>query len=221
MTDYRDFLNNPRYKVTIVGLTGGSISAVMQNDLAIAGGNDFTTVGDIVSEIPIAGNIKNLKDKASGLVKVTGRSVISELETRLVWSNSLKPNLNIEMTFYNDEARSNSDPKSAIYQYKAIKSAVLPTKQGSFFKAPLGYKVASLNSKKKVVSGSPSGVLAIEIGGWFRASNMVMTSESFQMSKEVNSLGQPLFITGSITLEPFRAITFEEFEDYFIETNFG
>jgi len=210
MSDYRDFLSNKKYQVVIAGLSGGPVVAVMQNDLSIAGGNDFTTAGEVLRDVPIAGAALTVKDKAASLVKIAGRSVTSQFETRLAWSNSLKPNFTIEMTFYQDDANAND---SILSQYKRIKSAVLPTAQGKFYKAPLGYKIGNLKGQ----SLRPSGTLSIQIGEWFRATNVVMVSENFTFSKEVNINGQPLFATGSITLEPFKAVTYKEYQDYFID----
>ena len=208
-TTYRDILANKKYQIVIAGLTGGPVIASMQNDLAIAGGNDFTTAGEVLRDVPIAGQALAIKDKVGGVVKLTGRSVTSQFETRLAWSNSLKPNFTLEMTFYNDSATATDD---VLAQYLRIKSAVLPTAQGKFFKAPLGYKIGSAQGQTL----QPTGTISVEVGEYFRATKMVMIAESFTFSKEVNILGQPLFATGSVTLEPFKAITYEEFQDYFI-----
>lgn len=209
--NYRQLLANKKYQVLITGLTGGSVTALHQTDLAITGGNDYSTASEVLRDVPIAGQVLDLKDKAGGLIKLTGRSVMSQFETRLAWSNSLKPNFAVDMTFYSDDSDAND---TVLKQYLRIKSGVLPTAQGAFFRAPLGYKIGTVKGQ----SLAPTGTLSFEIGEWFRGTNMIMVSENFTFSKEVNSKGHPILCTGSVVFEPFKAITYDEFKDYFRTT---
>lgn len=208
---FRELLLNKKHQVIIVGLTGGSVTAINTSDTPISGGNDFTTAGEVLRDLPISGQILETKDKAASLVKLTGRSAVSQFETRLAWSNSLKPNFQVDLTLYSEETFPSTNPNSPLNQYLRIKSGVLPSAQGKFFRAPLGYKIADGRGN----SLAPTGTLSLEIGEWFRATKLVMTSENFSFSRETNSLGDPLFIQGSVTLEPYKAITYDEFQDYF------
>jgi hypothetical protein len=92
---------------------------------------------------------------------------------------------------------------------RRIQSAVLPTlsnrrgRQGFFFNAPLGYK---LNGQ---------GTVILSVGKWFRASRLVITDTNLVPSREVLSNGMPQSVTGSITLEPYELITYQQFANYF------
>jgi hypothetical protein len=220
MTYYDDFKNNENYKITLK-LSDASVkgkpttrivTAVLQNDIALAGGNDFTTAGDAIGTIPAFGDAQNLRNKAEGAFKLAGKSLATQFESALVWSNSLKPNINIEMTFYQDSINN----KDIMEDYLNIKSAVLPNSFGAAFSSPLGYSITRNKLKLKGNKLNPKGLISLQIGTWLRMTGMVMVSESFTMSKEVNALGNPLFITGSITLEPYKALTYKEFKKYFI-----
>lgn len=230
MTIYSDLKAEENYRIKLVlsDFSDGKrevsrvVTAVLQNDISIAGGNDFTTARDIIAETPIAGTIAGFKDKFAAQTKVFGKSVTTQLETGLAWSNSLKPNISVEMTFYQEDATQGD----ILSDYMKIKAAVLPSGVGAFFKAPLGYRLVEDLARitKKASEGKttpiikPKGLVTLQIGKWLRMTGMVMISESFTFSKEVNSNGQPLFITGSVTLEPFQALTYAQFQKYFIKT---
>lgn len=203
LTEYKKLLDNPNYRIIISGLKGKPVTAVLQNEFAVAGGNDFTTAGEVARELPIAGKILAIKDKFAAAAKTTGRSTLTQLETRLVWNNSLKPNFTVEMFFYQESI---FDSDLIQDQYLRLKSASLPTKQGkNFFRAPRRYNPLA-----------GTGTLSLQIGSWFRATKLLLINESFSFSKEVAPNGRPLFIVGSITLEPHQGLTLKEYEDYFI-----
>lgn len=198
--DYLLNLNNPNYRVIIAGLDGGPVTGTLINEMPIAGGNQFSSAKEITESIPIVGKAISVKDKASNLVNISGRSSLTEAETRLVWTGSSKPQFTIDLYFYQISA---DQTPSTTDIMKRVQSSVLPSKSGVFFKAPLGYKI------------NGSGTLALSIGRWFRATNLVTINTNLVPSKEVNVNGIPLVVSGSVTLEPFRGITFKEFSDYF------
>lgn len=213
---YDDLKDNANYQIVLIlddqaNKKTRTVTSVLQNDISLAGGNDFTTAGDILRDFPIAGKALQIKDKATASSKALGKSIVTQFETSLVWSNSLKPVLNVEMTFYQDSL---STQKDILEDYLAIKAAVLPSAQGEFYKSPLGFKIGDL--KKRTLK--QQGMVSIQIGKWFKMVNAVIVSESFTFSKEVNREGKPLFITGSVSLEPSKAITYSQFQKYFINT---
>lgn len=193
------------YRIIIAGLSGGPVTGSLSADFALGGGNDFTSAGEALRDIPIAGKALKVKDGFSNILNISGRSATSELETRKVWNNSLIPDIPIELELYQSDANA----ESIMEKMKRIKSGVYPTRDGAFFTAPLGYKFKGKNSR------NASGTLTLQIGTWFRAPDLVMVSESTTFSKEVNSKGTPISIKMSITFQPFKAITYDEFLDYF------
>jgi hypothetical protein len=194
------------YKIIIAGLDGGPVTGAIEADFGFAGGNDFSTAGEALKDLPIAGNLIDLKNKITNLATISGRSATTELETRKVWNNSLIPDIPLQFTLY----QANANDESIIDKVKRIKSAVYPTRAGAFFKAPLGYRFVGQNSRQA------RGTLTVQIGTWFRAFNLVMTSENVTFSKEVNVNGSPIRANVSVTLQPFRAITYEEMQSWFL-----
>lgn len=229
MTIYSQLKANENYKIRLVlnDFTSGKtiprvVTAVLQNDIAFTGGNDFTTAKDIISNIPISGKISQTTAQVGNISKIFGKSTTTSLETGLAWNNSIKPLITLEMTFYQEDA----EDGDILTDYMKIKSAVLPSGTNSFFKAPLGYRLVEdlARISKDVVSGNlpdvanPRGLITCQVGKWLRMTGMVMKDESFTFSKEVNSNGTPLFCTGSVTLEPYQALTYAQFQKFFIKT---
>lgn len=203
---------NDNYKFVIAS-DKWSVTGVMSNEMPIAGGNDFQSAKDVLDSLPIVGKALAIKDSFGNVFKLSGRSAITDFESRLVWNSSQKPQFALEYKFYNASTAISTSARGAMTQAKQLQATVLPTKgapaigrKGTFFRAPLGYKF---------LTNKVSGVLSLQIGAWFRATNLLATSTNFTPSIQVMQNGQPLFVTGSITLEPFQAITYEEFLAYF------
>lgn len=211
---YDDFNNSSdndvkNYKVIIAGLTGGPVAGSLTSEFAIGGGNDFTSAGELLRDIPVVGAALEAKNKFSGVTNISGRSATTELETRKVWNNSLIPDIPIEVEFY----QSSTQVESIMEKMKRIKSAVFPTRAGAFFRAPLGYRFTGNNSR------NATGTLTVQIGTWFRATGLLLVSESTTFSKEVNSNGHPISMKVQLTFQPFRAITYDEYLQYFRTAN--
>lgn len=79
------------------------------------------------------------------------------------------------------------------------------------FRAPLDYAPAFGRAEA-------AGTVTMRIGRWFSASNLVVNTVNFSFSEIPTEGGKPLWAEGSINLEPFRAITFQEFRNYFVAT---
>lgn len=210
LRNYNDYnLNNEdakNYKIIIAGLQGGPVTGAVESDLGLAGGNDFSSAGDILKDIPIVGSLIAQKDKIQNLASVSGRSATTEMETRKVWNNSLIPDIPIEFTLY----QSNANDLSIMDKVKRIKSAVYPSRAGAFFKAPLGYRFVGQNARQA------QGTLTVQIGRWFRAFGLVMSSVNVTFSKEVNANGHPIEAKVSCTFQPYRSITYDEYLSWFL-----
>lgn len=78
----------------------------------------------------------------------------------------------------------------------------------SRFRAPLGYAPAFGRAEAK-------GTVTMRIGRWFSASNLIINTANFNFADVPTEGGKPLWAEGSVSLEPFRAITYQEFRNYF------
>lgn len=208
LTEYERYLNNPRYQVRIVGLQGGPVIGVMTNEFSIAGANDFGSLRDYIKDIPIVGQFSETVKNATKLNGLMGVSNVIEAETRKVWGSSGAPQFSIDLLFYN----SNAEDKDGLLEiYKRIKSGSLPSKNGVFFNAPLGYRFKSKNGL------GADGTISLSIGKWFLATGLVMISENFTFANKMNSKGHPIYATAQMTFEPYKQITLEEFKGYIRE----
>lgn len=193
------------YKVIIAGLAGGPVTGSLSANFAFGGGNQYQSFADLAGDIPVIGKGIDLKNKLATGLRLAGRSAVTELETRKVWNSSEIPDFPIEMTLY----QTSTDNESIMDKMRRINSAVYPTRNGAFFKAPLGYRFTGQNSR------NAQGTVSLSIGTWFRALGLVVSNVSQNFTKEVNSNGHPIEITMTITFQPFRAITYDEWLQYF------
>lgn len=121
------------------------------------------------------------------------------------WTGTSKPIFNLRLVFV--AFREEDDikiPISRLYETVYPGSTTGPTK-GNFLKAPLGYQAAGLSAR---------GTVAVQVGTWFFATQQNMRSVSFTFSKQTLQSGKPLFAQGSISFEPFRAITIYDMKRY-------
>jgi hypothetical protein len=205
-------------------LNAPGVQGIMLNDLSINGSNDFSQAVQSQVADKLSGVVDTLSTGVGALGQFGGADggAISEAiqnfaprtlgQTIMRWGGSSKPVFNISLLFLKIRTRDNIAQKvTSLYQ------TVLPLEQDQTvvggnsltrIRAPLGY----IATTEKVAQGT----LALSVGSWFRATNLVMRDVSFTFSKEVSTDGFPLYAVGSVTLEPFRMISFREFEAYFI-----
>jgi len=207
---------------TGVGTESSRIRAVVLGDFTISAGNDFNS--------PLATSaLENLSQKANilkgavqsglnkaGVNKDLGGQINfkNQAQTTLFWTGSKKPTFNLDLLFIT-LSRGYDVREEVLKLYESV----FPTKglRGLTLNAPLGY------------DGTGRGTFAVQLGTWFRARNLVMTSVNFTFSQsqtiingipgqpdDANSRFAPLYARGSISFEPFRDIFFNEFKGYFI-----
>lgn len=218
---------NEFYKFLVVG-GGINVEGHMQNELSIGGQNVFTDVGAVIGELAdVAGGVSKTLASVVGIAsaikkglnvanRVASQSKVTDIESRLIWEGSEKPQFQIEYTFYNNSQDFATSTKGALSQALSLQKAVLPSKgapakgrPGVFFRSPLGYKPKTGGNKVA------QGTLTLAIGKWFRASELVVRSTNFTPSTQVLGNGHPVLVKGSITLEPSELITYETFLGYF------
>jgi hypothetical protein len=196
---------NSKYSLVKVSGSGVSLEGVLQNDLGVSGQNDFDT-GFMGSEM-FQGVLEKKAELQRTITLGTGGAAgadtsgtIQEM-TKLNWTGSQKPLFTVEIALValKDDATYDVVKKSM----QAMK-CVYPNKKLGVFEAPLGYN-----------PGNAAGTLNLTIGKWFRARNLVMRSANFTYSRVCLKSGKPLYALGSVTLEPYQAITYGEFRSYF------
>lgn len=221
--------DNPNFSQgqVFISLPNGSgsqrIPALLQGEFTVSGGNAFNNPLASSAQANLSEKLNVGKAAIESVANIAGREVnlgsqiqLKTLQqTALFWTGSEKPRFNIDLLFIamrrGDDVREFVEP---LYQ------TVFPTlgEGGVFLRAPFGYSVDG--------KGNASGTFAVQLGQWFRATRQVMTSVSFTYSQEMVPLNgsptqeptqfAPLFARGSISFEPYRDITFREFQGYFL-----
>ena len=90
------------------------------------------------------------------------------------------------------------------------------TTLSGLLKAPLGYGVSRADKN----SGA-TGTVTLEVGNWFRATSMVVSSVSYTLSKEITSGGFPLYANVKVAFESYRVRTASEVQNFFRNTSSG
>lgn len=201
------------YRATITGVRAqnGSrtVAGVLNSAVPLAGGNEFESAKTALSKLPLIGKVFELSGALSDFTRLAGKDTAMAVEqTRKIWQESRTPVLSVEMTFWGLQAGDLGN--RPIDKVLALYSGVMPTKSagGFLISAPLGYRFTDENF-------NASGLVALNIGTWLRATELVMTNVNFTPSLEVMADGSPLYMTGSVELEPFKMITFDEFLAWF------
>ncbi|WYW02716.1 PmgG-like head morphogenesis protein [Pseudomonas phage vB_PpuM-Peetri] len=65
------------------------------------------------------------------------------------------------------------------------------------------------------------GTWTLEIGQWFRATNLILVDANFEFSQAITVDGTPLYATGSLTVQPYRLVSDQEFLAYFRDVGLG
>lgn len=197
------------YRVTIGGLAGGSVTGILNAPMPIAGSNDFESMKVALSKLPLLGNIFSAGQSISDAIRISGNDTTMSVEqTRKIWQESRTPQFSVEMTFWNIDSHASASEKP-INKVRRIYSGLFPNKRDQFLvQAPLGYKFTNEN-------GDAVGTCTLRIGQWFLAGGLVMIDANFTPSLEISSDGTPLFYTGTVTLEPYKMVTYGEFLSWF------
>jgi len=130
-------------------------------------------------------------------MKVIGNSAMN-------WQSSERPTFSVPMTFITTDDQSNTQQKAT-----ALASYCYPRSSGKelsdFINPPGGFMITD--------SGA-TGLWVLEIGDWFRATDLILTASPPTFSKERTPYG-PVWATVACQLAPFLAPTEEVFLGYF------
>lgn len=207
--EYRRLEANPNYTFIISGLTGGGVSGFYTSEVNINLANSYTSRKEVLSDAAGAIGLGGIADKAFGFIgtvgsveRLAGRSKTTRFETTKVWDGSNIPQFLIDYFFLGLSSDEINGPMDKV---KRLQSAVLPSGAvlGGYLRAPLGYK------------SNGNGTLTLTLGKWFRATRLVMTDMTVVPSKEVMENGRPISVSGTITLEPMEAITYDDLLGYY------
>lgn len=205
------------------GQNSRRINGLLQGEFNVSGGNQFNTPLASASLESLSEKLNVIKGAGAGLANAAGVDVDLGSQVRLgnlnqtanFWTGSERPTFSIDLLFIalrrGDDVRAQVDP---LYQ------TVFPSGSNVVsINAPLGYTTDPRGR-------NATGTFAIQLGTWFRATRQVMTNVSFTFSQEMIPLDgsvtqeptrfAPLFARGSITFQPYRDITFREFQGYFL-----
>ena len=123
------------------------------------------------------------------------------------WTGSNRPVFELPLMFVRVRLTDDVE-KETLKLYKGVFGTTAGGGITSRFRAPLNYAPAFGRA-------AASGTATMRIGRWFSASNLIFNTVNFNFADTPTDGGKPLWAEGSISLEPFRAITFNEFQNYF------
>lgn len=226
--DYsKQFTNNPNSQVIISGLntpaqtnspgfktTATNVAGIIAGPLGFEVSSEYGTPLWSQSQEGLSEQLQGYLAVASGVKKtLTGKglshpyTLLNANQSVKTWTGTSLPVFNVPLKFvaFNED----DDVTDA---HKALLSAVMPvfTSKNSlsaFMQPPLGYLPSGITA---------SGTITVAIGQWFRAVGQVMVTVDMSYSKETLLSGAPLYCEGDISFTPFRIISFQEIQGYFL-----
>ena len=201
---------NPRAEILIAG-DGVNVKAFIISELKISGGNSYNN--------PLSSNQQESIDKTAGAAQALigsaaakfGYTDLPSFSLRTVgqsvntWTGSERPVFSIDVLFV--ALRADDD---VMLPVKALYKAVFPTfsdeGNGSVIIPPMKYLPQGKTAR---------GTVAVKIGTWFQATNLLIKSVSFTFSKETLPTGKLLYASGSINFEPYRVLSYDEINGWF------
>lgn len=139
------------------------------------------------------------------------------LTSRLVWVDSQRPVFNLDLLFigtkkYPDPRVNASALLEGTQPYDESGSAT------ALVNAPwkFSFSKADESSWRSSGTGAGEGKITVQIGKWFKATNQVLLSASFNFSRETTERGYPLYAQGSIQFTPFMLTTSYDMRKFFV-----
>jgi len=127
------------------------------------------------------------------------------------WTGSKSPVFDINFLLV--ATRESDDIRVTIKKLlSTVYSTIDKAKAGNFYVPPLGYSVRSVDPANLVAEGTVS----VDIGGYFRATQMVVLEVDFVLSQESIKSGAPLFAEARIRFTPFIMPTLEVMQGYLV-----
>lgn len=190
-----------------------SFSAISTTQLSFNMGNSWTNISDLTSAtseqaVAAAQVIQTYMEKAGiGTGAKTYTPIFSGQYIEL-WKGPVKPSFSVDIIVINYKG---NDVRKEI---QTLYSSVLPGGTAAGLNA-----ATLLNTPLNYLSDGSRGTLMVEIGKWFRATDLLVDSVTSTFSKEIvkdgNGGSSPLYATASIMLKPRQAITYGDFLGFF------
>jgi len=194
-----------------------AVSGLITSELVLSGSNEFSSPFEAIGQVKKAADLLNvIKTAASstGYMASSGQvASFSKSQTVKYYTGSARPTFSIEAVFIT--TNSTDIKNTALYKVNKIMKLVYPTGTGEILTAPLKYTPIIKKGKTSILTSDVRGTVTLKVGTWFTARKLIVKDVSFTMSKEVTANGTPLYAVGSITLEPYKAISYEDYEKWF------
>lgn len=213
-----------------VSVTGPGLRfrGLMTSNVSIRAGNSFNTLLESSFTESLSQSTNKILNSVKTVGAATGFETLQAIKLPPVtlkslgqsvqfWVGSETPVFTIDVVKI--ATRPGQDIRSEIIQ---LYSSVFPeessqlgsTAANLFLRPPLGYTPESFGK-------NATGTIAVQVGTWARFLNHIMKSVNFTFSKEVTRDGHPLYATGTIEFEHFRAIKYSEFKKFFTGLRFN
>lgn len=244
MLDIDALRNTPDAIVRLTLMEQGKVfSSFITENLSISGSAQFTDPFSDAFMDKMSGFNKTMDALTASSGALTGGNGINAAafrqqktlgQTMSQYQSSDRPVFNIPMVFITTRAGQRLDLKAvelASLVYPELQSEQAEDKQtaaGNASGQPQGTSVSSSGKNRLAEqfippcnyrwtdSGYPAGTWMLEIGRWFRATDLVLTSATLEMSKQrVAQTGEALFSLVNCQLQPAYATTASQFMRYF------
>jgi hypothetical protein len=189
----------PDFTVHIIG-DGVSLTSVLTQGIS------FNAQVDWTSDSLIPEKMQEWANKAAAFAnkaKLTSASGLNEQATLFKWASSQNQTFSLPLIFSYGAA----SPLSSI---KQLNKLAYPKDKGSgsgFYTAPMGY----------MGGNDKAGLLQVTIGTWFRATDVVCTSNSFEVDSIFDENGKPALATCTVNFSANKLLTADEFSAWFLE----
>lgn len=184
---------------------------LITSELVIAGGANYESLYDTSAQDALTKNLailNSLGDKS--LIGGADVRLVTFAQTASSYINSDKIKFSVECVLVAIKPEDNP-----LREWRKMLKLTQPRfldvgVQGfkGFMKSPTNYRYES--------NGSTRGTAAVKYSTWFSSFNQLITNVSFNPSKVVTKSGAPLYVSGTIQFEPYRALEQGEYDKYFI-----
>lgn len=203
------------------------IRGVTTSEFSIGAANQFSTIESdiqkLASMVPGGGMAYSVRDLVATATSAFGGAdrTIFVAETLEAWKGPVKPEFQVEIILICMDCTNPDSYKkqSVLYRSRRLMEAVMPSSTSALGIAGVGEARTFVPPLGYTIKDSTTGKLTLGIGTWFSAPSLIARSCSFTYSKEVNRIGEPIFATGAITLAPYKAITYQQYLNYFTPPN--
>lgn len=202
--------SNPDSKVIIGMPNNVAVLGFTRGPFAINAGNEWNTPSQGAGQQSLSNVINGIKGFLNNWFeeKAIQERIQHPGQTIKSWTGSNRPVFEVPLMFV--RVRLTDDVEAETLKlYKGVFGTSVGGGALSRFRAPLNYA--------PTFSGTvaASGTVSLAIGKWFLAHGLVINTVNFNFADTPTDGGKPLWAEGSVSLEPFRAITYNEFRNYF------